>query len=289
MQLQEDARTLYIGGAASYETVEDSLNYNLALVDQLIDSAPAPVTAPQPAVEQLIFKVPCDDVHAWIEADNATWSRFLETQPGFGQKFVLRYSASANETGVCHIVSYVEWESREIWKAIPGSQLAAVDAAFAEAYRRAGAKGPVPEPEAFPDPGGLSSHSVTPEPVVGPGPSRPAGEFLEVCRLEVRCEDVDRFFVIDNATFTAFLRQQPGFIEKRQLASPAPDPSGNCSMWSHTWWSSRATWHNVPVAGIMAAQARFVKALGYAPRLTRWPPGPNGLDVFSEAPINCLP
>ena len=38
LQLRSDTRTLYLGGCASYETVEDSLQYNLQLVHELFDS-----------------------------------------------------------------------------------------------------------------------------------------------------------------------------------------------------------------------------------------------------------
>ena len=39
MQLLAETRTLYVGGAASYETVEDSFQHNLQLVKDLIDDA----------------------------------------------------------------------------------------------------------------------------------------------------------------------------------------------------------------------------------------------------------
>ena len=37
-QLLNQTRTLYIGGCASYETVEDSFQYTLQLVHELFDS-----------------------------------------------------------------------------------------------------------------------------------------------------------------------------------------------------------------------------------------------------------
>ena len=40
-QLLNTSRTLYIGGCASYETVEDSFQHTLQLVQQLVDDAAA--------------------------------------------------------------------------------------------------------------------------------------------------------------------------------------------------------------------------------------------------------
>merc|ERR1711968_366847 len=60
LQMLEETRTLYVGGAASYETVEDSIQYNLALVDRLFDRAqsnPMTATGTDIVVEQLLFTI----------------------------------------------------------------------------------------------------------------------------------------------------------------------------------------------------------------------------------------
>ena len=101
IQFLDGLRTCYIGGSASFDTVEDSLQYNLALVHRLFDqpasppasppasspaSPPSPLGPPTAAVEHLIFGVECSEVAAFVKADNATWTTFLAQQDGFVSK-----------------------------------------------------------------------------------------------------------------------------------------------------------------------------------------------------------
>merc|ERR1712159_929352 len=104
----EDTRTLYVGGAASYETVEDSIQFNLELVDRLFDQPtmnPMSATGEDLVVEQLLFDLPwvgaagsngttacnsnSDVVQRYLDADNATWTVFLKKQPGFIRKYTM--------------------------------------------------------------------------------------------------------------------------------------------------------------------------------------------------------
>lgn len=41
-------------------------------------------------IEYLTFTVAADDQPAWLEVEEATWSRFLEGQPGFVAKQMWR-------------------------------------------------------------------------------------------------------------------------------------------------------------------------------------------------------
>ena len=61
MQLTKSSRTLYVGGTASYETVEDSFQHNLQLVKELIDDTrnyPSLSDSPS-AIENLVFTINC--------------------------------------------------------------------------------------------------------------------------------------------------------------------------------------------------------------------------------------
>ena len=147
------------------------------------------MTSPEPAVEQLVFAMPCNETSIFLKADASTWTSFLETQPGFARKLRLQYTnESSISTDICHLVSYVEWESREIWKSIPGSVQVKIDSAFKALFQSMGG-GSVPMPVPFPILDGLSLESS----LGVPHDSKfVTGEALEVNRLDVRCEDVDR-------------------------------------------------------------------------------------------------
>lgn len=74
--VQMENRTLYVGGAAGYETVEDSLQLNLELVDRFFrNSAPLPNAVDQPAMEQQIFHLDCVDVDRLRIADNGIFQK----------------------------------------------------------------------------------------------------------------------------------------------------------------------------------------------------------------------
>lgn len=96
----------------------------------------APLSSAQIVLEQLYFTVPPKLLPRYFEADNATWTSFLSGVPGFlGKEVSVQHSAllpalkNANVTVRCVVC----WASYVQWKAIPPSQLAAVDAAFTKA------------------------------------------------------------------------------------------------------------------------------------------------------------
>jgi len=110
--------TLYVGGAASFETVEDVFHHNLQLVHTLFDDKQTLATIPLPAsamqssatsrrlpsslmssppfphnlpprafvLEQLVTIVPCVDVDHFLRTDAAVWTAFLSRMPGFVRK-----------------------------------------------------------------------------------------------------------------------------------------------------------------------------------------------------------
>jgi len=331
IQLLPDERTIYVGGTASFETVEDSINYNLELVNRLFDNppkttttrssvlipasqyassseqvvptgittdaehspAPAPINMHTRALEQLLFNftIPCEDVERFIAADAEVWTSFLQTQDGFVRKHVSATPPLVPGRGSnCSLWSQVEWASRELWQSIPAEKLAEVQSRFEASY------GSSPSLTRFPTGAkwGLDIAIAVGEPadehladsflVVQPGsPSAPA---MEVLAIVIDCDDVDKYISADNASWTAFLSQQPGFVRKRVMVErPANLGAGGrqqCTMWGQTWWSSRALWKAVPSAGCATAQARFVELFGSAPSVRRFPSA-DGLDILVTA------
>lgn len=81
-------------------------------------------------VEFLTFEVEPADHSAWLEVEEAVWSRYLEAQPGFVRKEVWRGTEGNLRT---HAVIW--WENRESWKAITTDRVAAVDARMGSWYR----------------------------------------------------------------------------------------------------------------------------------------------------------
>lgn len=287
-------RTLYVGGCASFETVEDSLQYNLELVDRFFDRTPP--AAPQagtwpdesqlaPRLEQLSFQVPCVDVPAFVKADAETWSRFLVQQKGFVRKRVL-VDTSGNTTqrdeGNCTVWSTVQWASLELWKAIPADEQSQVEAAFASAF------GSDPEPTAFPPEttDGLEVLLDVPLPIEtyaqdNAGKRVPARGVLETTiNALASCDDADAFVAADNATWTRFLSAQPGFVRKATLLRRKDE--SQCDAWTQTYWASYDDWQAAGDAqGGAAVQAAFVSLLGYAPAFSRWPADLGYLEVLS--------
>jgi uncharacterized protein (TIGR03792 family) len=81
-------------------------------------------------VEYLTFVVDPADRAEWLEVEEATWSRFLERQPGYVGKQVW-----AERGLVDHVHAIIWWESEELWQAIPADELEAVDRAMGRWYR----------------------------------------------------------------------------------------------------------------------------------------------------------
>ena len=50
-------------------------------------------TSDYPAVEQLLFQIPADQLDSYFIADANTWTAYLETVPGYGGK-IASYDAS---------------------------------------------------------------------------------------------------------------------------------------------------------------------------------------------------
>ena len=87
-------------------------------------------TLPRVIVEELTLDVATPDLDAFLEADERVWTAFLSAQPGFVRKEVWVPSDLPDT-----VVIMVWWESRELWKAITDSQVAAIDRQMGEWFR----------------------------------------------------------------------------------------------------------------------------------------------------------
>ena len=313
LQMLEDTRTLYVGGAASFETVEDSIQYNLALVDRLFDrpqSNPMTTTGEDIYVEQLLFTIKSpslaksslfcsqdsDIVKRFLSVDSQTWTSYLMKKPGFIRKFTLipvppslsNSSHGSKETSSeCQLMTYIEWESKELWKSIPASDLERVGAEFSKAWTESDPTSNIPPPVLQPFPvDTLNGLKIRSDLGKGVDVGNVTGQALEFIRFDLPCIDVERFFAVDTATWTKFLEEQDGFIEKKQLFLPFDSASsmasGNCSVFSSVRWKTRAQWKSIPVSKCKATQEAFVSSFGYAPTLTRLP-NANGFDFLAVA------
>ena len=81
-------------------------------------------------VEELTLAVATTDLAGFLEADGRVWTAFLTRQAGFIRKEVWVPSDRADT-----VVITVWWASREVWKAISDSQVAAIDREMGEWYR----------------------------------------------------------------------------------------------------------------------------------------------------------
>jgi uncharacterized protein (TIGR03792 family) len=87
-------------------------------------------TLPRVIVEELTLDVATSDLDGFLEADERVWTAFLSAQPGFVRKEAW-VSSDLPDT----VVIMVWWESRELWKAITDSQVAAIDRQMGEWFR----------------------------------------------------------------------------------------------------------------------------------------------------------
>ena len=81
-------------------------------------------------VEYLTFAIDAADMAPWLDAEERTWSRFLERQPGFVRK---QMWAEEGRTGVVHAVIW--WADQASWDACNGPALAAVDESMGPWFR----------------------------------------------------------------------------------------------------------------------------------------------------------
>ena len=83
-------------------------------------------------IETLTISIPCDRVEKFVWADNETWTRVLQTLPGFVQKTVTIDPSTANASE-CVLWNFILWESYEL-KSVPASVLKDTNDAMAEMY-----------------------------------------------------------------------------------------------------------------------------------------------------------
>ena len=107
---------------------------------------------------------------------------------------------------------------------------------------------------------------------------------LEVSSFSLVCADLERFVSADNATWTAFLKVQLGFVSKSTYIDPTPGT--NCTVWTVTRWLTKALWKSIAPAGLEATAKAFAAAMAPfpAPMPARYP-SPGGLAVALDTPI----
>jgi uncharacterized protein (TIGR03792 family) len=74
-------------------------------------------------IEWLVITVPLEWQERYLAADEAIWTSFLASCPGYRGKEIWREA----------VVMVIRWASREEWKAIDPAVLATVEAAFVAA------------------------------------------------------------------------------------------------------------------------------------------------------------
>merc|ERR1712070_747394 len=92
------------------------------------------------AIEMLMFRP--SSIPAFLQADEETWTPFLEQQPGFDWKLLLTNcpnnvcadSTFDGQNATNLVVEIIHWRSREQWKSIPEIEQLKVVAAFNRRY-----------------------------------------------------------------------------------------------------------------------------------------------------------
>jgi uncharacterized protein (TIGR03792 family) len=107
----------------------------LVLLLLLVIAPLNPASGAQPyevvVVEHLRLKVPEAGVEAWLTAERGSWEPWLAEQPGFLDRQLLWDAEREEGTLLIH------WASREQWKAIPSTQVQAVQQRFEALARQA--------------------------------------------------------------------------------------------------------------------------------------------------------
>lgn len=94
-------------------------------------------------VEHLRVKVPADARQAWIEAERGSWEPWLARQKGFLGRQLLWDPATEEGTLL------IRWADRASWKAIPATDVQAVQDRFEELARQATGSDTNPFPLVF--------------------------------------------------------------------------------------------------------------------------------------------
>ena len=86
-------------------------------------------------VEHLRIKVPADGRAAWLQAEQGSWEPWLKQQDGYLGRDLLWDSEREEGTLL------IRWASREQWKAIPETEVEAVQERFEQLAREATGQG----------------------------------------------------------------------------------------------------------------------------------------------------
>lgn len=81
-------------------------------------------------IEWLEFQVPVADRERYVQLDDQVWTPALQGYPGFLSK-----EAWIDPHDLERVVFVIQWQSREAWKAIPETELTAIEQCFDEAFQ----------------------------------------------------------------------------------------------------------------------------------------------------------
>ena len=105
------------------------LSLLVLLASHLAPAMAAVASSDVSVVEQLRLNVPSDNRQAWLDAEQHSWEPWLAQQDGFLDRQLL-WDPKREEGTLL-----IRWASREQWKAIPSSEVAAVQERFEQLAR----------------------------------------------------------------------------------------------------------------------------------------------------------
>jgi uncharacterized protein (TIGR03792 family) len=82
-------------------------------------------------VEFLTFDVDADIRAEWLEADARTWTRYLESRPGFISKQLWVQHGTPDQ-----VHAIIMWSNVESWLRTPQEEIAALDSQMGELFRQ---------------------------------------------------------------------------------------------------------------------------------------------------------
>jgi uncharacterized protein (TIGR03792 family) len=97
----------------------------------MVATPPAAAADGAVVVEQLRLRVPAEQRHAWLQAEEGSWGPFLARQDGFLGRDLF-WDPARQEA-----VLLIRWASRTQWQAIPTAQLQEVQERFERIARQA--------------------------------------------------------------------------------------------------------------------------------------------------------
>ena len=233
-----------------------------------------------PAVEVLKQEFHPGDRERFVQVDSAVWTAFLQQQPGFVSKVNLipNNDTIANTT----IYQLIHWSSYGLWKNITWQEMQPVQAQFVAELGYTPTLTPAPG-----DGNGFLLENYTGGVIEGSSMQEAfggsdngnvdtfEGPAVEIDMLNYHPGDQLRLMMNDHATYTAYLRKQPGFGSKHYLV-PRNETLANTMLYVYIHWRSFKLWQFITPQDEAPSQAKFEMLMGYDPPFSFVPPGSQG-------------